>query len=95
MTVGDRVVLRGSAGTGEVLHVHGEGSVSVGWEGVGCRIHHESQLAPAPAPVDRDAVIRAARAAEAEAMRWDAEPEPYEPGPYTGDDPDYDGWCGP
>lgn len=92
MTVGQRVILNGSPGEGEVLAVHGEGSVSVGWEGIGLRIHHESQLAPAPAD-DRAARIAAEREREAQAQRWEAEPEPYEPGPYTGDEPDWDNFC--
>jgi hypothetical protein len=45
---GMRVVLKGSPGEGEVLHVFGEGAVTVGWDRVGARIYHESQLAPAP-----------------------------------------------
>lgn len=24
---------------------------------------------------------------------WEDAPEPYEPGPYTGDEPDWDGFC--
>ena len=93
MTVGDRVVLNGSPGEGEIIHDFREGSVAVGWDGVGVRHHHVSQLSPAPAPVDRAAIIAAEREREAQAQRWEAQPDPYEPGPYTGDEPDYDGFC--
>jgi len=42
---GVKVRVKGSPGTGEVLHNYGEGSVAVGWEGgVGMRVHHWSQL---------------------------------------------------
>lgn len=41
---GQQVMLAGSPGTGEVLHDYGEGSIAVGWEGIGMRIHHVSQL---------------------------------------------------
>jgi hypothetical protein len=42
------------------------------------------------------AAVEASRAKEEAAARaeWEAGPDPYEPGPYTGDEPDWDGWCG-
>lgn len=41
---GVKVRVKGSPGIGEVLHNYGEGSVAVGWEGVGLRVMHWSQL---------------------------------------------------
>jgi hypothetical protein len=56
------------------------------------RVHHESQLRDAAAEERAQARAREEARAQAE---WDAGPEPYEPSPYNGDEPDYDGWCGP
>lgn len=89
--VGQRVVLAGSPGTGEVLHVFGEGSIAVGWDGLGMRHHHESQLRDAAEQAREQARAREEARAAAE---WEAGPDPYEPGPYTGDDPDWGGFCG-
>jgi hypothetical protein len=91
-SIGQRVMLAGSPGTGEVLHVFGEGSIAVGWDGIGMRHHHESQLRDAEREERAQARAREEARARAE---WEAGPDPYEPGPYTGDDPDPDGWCGP
>lgn len=93
-TIGQRVVLAGSPGEGEILHDYREGSVAVGWDGIGMRVHHVSQLAPAPTAAE---VAQARREREEALARaeWEAGPDPYEPSPYNGDEPDYDGWCGP
>jgi len=66
--VGQRVMLAGSPGEGEVLAIHGEGSVSVGWDGFGLRIHHESQLRDACVERDtqRRTVVRARLALQAQ-----------------------------
>lgn len=90
-TIGQQVELAGSPGVGEVLHVFGEGSIAVGWDGIGLRHHHESQLRLAEEAARERIRAREERLAREE---WEAGPDPYEPGPYTGDDPD-DGWCGP
>ena len=94
-TIGQRVELAGSPGQGEVLHVFGEGSIAVGWDGIGMRHHHESQLRDATECARERVAAAREREAALVAAEWDAGPDPYEPGPYTGNDPDYDGWCGP
>lgn len=90
-TIGQQVMLAGSPGVGEVLHDYLEGSVAVGWDGIGMRVHHVSQLRDAAEERARLAREREEARAQAE---WEAGPDPYEPGPYTGDDPDWGGFCG-